>query len=273
MNKNILVIYHANCLDGFGAAYAAWRKFGDTADYLPATYGSQPPDVAGKDIYILDFSYFRDILIDMHSSARSLIVIDHHKTAQSNLVGLDFAIFDMTHSGCMLAWQYFHPSDRISSCPFFLYLIEDRDLWKFHMPSTKPFNAGLRAFVPFEFDEWRKLEFDGAYTHVITERGKDVELVHAKDVADFAQHQHPCTLNGISGLACNVPPKFSSDLGNTLANQSGTYGLTYSYSGIEQKWWCQLRSNGNFDVSEIAKHFGGGGHKNAAGFSSRNLVI
>jgi hypothetical protein len=34
-----LIIYHAHCTDGFGAAYAAGCKFGDMAEYLPRNYG------------------------------------------------------------------------------------------------------------------------------------------------------------------------------------------------------------------------------------------
>ena len=60
---------------------------------------------------------------------------------------------------------------------------------------------------------------------------------------------------------------FSSDLGHKLAEKSGTFGLTYFYHGKRQCYDCGLRSIGDFDVSELAHQFGGGGHKNAAGFS------
>ena len=36
-----LVIYHASCADGFGAAFAAWLKFGDDAEYVACSYGKQ----------------------------------------------------------------------------------------------------------------------------------------------------------------------------------------------------------------------------------------
>ena len=36
--KSIVVIYHGRCRDGFAAAYAAWKKFGDKASYLPFLY-------------------------------------------------------------------------------------------------------------------------------------------------------------------------------------------------------------------------------------------
>lgn len=51
-----IVIYHADCPDGFGAAFAAWLVFGDSAQYVPARFGEPAPDVRGKEVYILDFS-------------------------------------------------------------------------------------------------------------------------------------------------------------------------------------------------------------------------
>ena len=36
-----LIIYHDNCADGFGAAWAAYKKFGaDGAEYLPMNYNA-----------------------------------------------------------------------------------------------------------------------------------------------------------------------------------------------------------------------------------------
>lgn len=69
-----------------------------------------------------------------------------------------------------------------------------------------------------------------------------------------------------SGLAANAPAFLASDLGHELANRSGTFGLVWSMAA-DRMAHCSLRSNGDYDVSAIAKVFGGGGHRNAAGFS------
>ena len=69
------------------------------------------------------------------------------------------------------------------------------------------------------------------------------------------------------GLAANAPAFLASDLGSELANKSGTFGLVWSMADDGQIH-CSLRSNGDYDVSAIAKAFGGGGHRNAAGFST-----
>ncbi len=51
------VIYHADCTDGFGAAYSAWKQLGNRAEYHACKHGTTPPDVKGKNVVILDFSY------------------------------------------------------------------------------------------------------------------------------------------------------------------------------------------------------------------------
>jgi len=58
-----LVIYHANCMDGVAAAWVAMNALVEPAEFIAAQYGQEPPDVLSKDVYILDFSYKRDVLI------------------------------------------------------------------------------------------------------------------------------------------------------------------------------------------------------------------
>lgn len=269
-NKPIVVIYHGNCTDGFGAAYAAWFKFGNKAEYVEAQYGQLPPEVTNKEVYILDFSYKRDVLITMCGAAKSLLVLDHHITAKEDLAGLDFAVFDMNRSGCMMAWEHFHPDLAI---PWGLKMIQDRDLWRFEMPYTKEFTAALRAFVEPSFEAWDIVLSDQNESDKLVSRGRDLLKVEDKDITFLAQRKHEITLVGIDGIACNAPSKYASDLGNRLAKESATYAVIYSYDGYRQEWQYSLRSIGDYDVTPIAKHFGGGGHKNASGFATKLLLI
>ena len=76
-----IVIYHADCTDGFGAAYSAWKLLGNRAEYYPCKHGTPPPDVTGKVVAILDFSFNNATTKQMIEDADKLIVIDHHKSA------------------------------------------------------------------------------------------------------------------------------------------------------------------------------------------------
>ena len=75
------VIYHANCSDGFGAAWAAWKLLGERAEYHAAKHGDIPPDVRGKNVVVLDFSYSNAITKQLAQSAKNFLIIDHHKSA------------------------------------------------------------------------------------------------------------------------------------------------------------------------------------------------
>ena len=69
------VIYHGNCTDGFGAAYAAWKLLGNRAEYHACKHGQIPPDVKGKTVVILDFSFNNETTKKMIIEAKDLLVI------------------------------------------------------------------------------------------------------------------------------------------------------------------------------------------------------
>ena len=101
----VLCIYHAFCADGFGAAWIVRRALGDGVEFHAASYGQEPPDVTGRDVLMVDFSYKRPVLVQMAAKAKSILILDHHKTAQADLVDLPDnvqTIFDMERSGAML---------------------------------------------------------------------------------------------------------------------------------------------------------------------------
>lgn len=278
-----LILYHANCLDGFGAAYAAWHKFGGEAEYIAVNYGNPPPDVTGKDVYILDFSYPREVLIEMYAKARSLFVLDHHKTAQAALEGLPYAHFDMDKSGCRLAWEYFHKGFEI---PTLLKHIEDRDLWRFKYDNTEAVCQALRDTVAMDFEVWDyyvRLQHTKGLLN-LTVLGLKLLAIFERELDDLEKFAHPLVFSMADDIMCytadfsprtalavNANAKYASKLGNRLAAKSGTFGATYYYDGASSRWNFSLRSIGDFDVSEIAKYYGGGGHKNAAGFSIESL--
>ena len=82
-----LVIYHANCTDGFGAAFAAWLKLGDEAEYLPMEYGRVPLHIpttcADREVYILDFSFPRITMDAIFMYAKRVVWLDHHRSSRA----------------------------------------------------------------------------------------------------------------------------------------------------------------------------------------------
>lgn len=306
-----LVIYHANCADGFGAAFAAWTVLGDDAAYVPLQYDERADfDMArfdGRDVYILDFSFAREQFEDIARRAADVTWLDHHKTAfdlwcpkhrHSSFTQTEVVtdskpvpvgiILDLDKSGAMLAWEYFRPGTAV---PMLIRYIDDYDRWQFKLEDTKAFIKALWSYAPWSFEQWRDnfaLDSD-AYGTVY--EGLALLRDHNQKVAAVVRDATrgcsirfdddrlgalaPWDCRGYwfcNGLAANCPPHLTSDVGHELATLSGTFGLCWYYTK-DGTIACSLRSNGDYDVSAIAKVFGGGGHKNAAGFTTDTITL
>jgi len=254
------VIYHADCSDGFGAAYSAWKLLGDRAQYHAAKYGEPAPDVTGKNVAILDFSYDNSTTKRMIKDANSLIVIDHHKSAMIELHDVSCTRFDMNHSGAMLAWKFFHPG---KDAPRLIKYIEDRDLWKWEMPYSKEFSAAF-DMVPFSFEDFDKYLDDSAVDDA-QERGAYILAYSKTVISKIAKHATARKINGKDVLVVNSP-HWMSEIGSALSPKCD-YAIIWYWDHDVRQVKVSLRAHHeDADVSEIAKKFGGGGHRKAAGF-------
>jgi len=260
-NEVEIVIYHANCSDGFGAAWAAWKLLGSKAKYIACKHGSPPPDVTGKNVAICDFSFNNETTKKMIQDANSLVILDHHKSAVVELHDIPEAIFDMNHSGAVITWKYFHPG---KEPPKLLKLIEDRDLWKWEVSYSKEFSAYF-DMVPFEFEEFSKFEDES----VIESAMKQGAIILAysktvvKKIADKAKRR---VFNGKRAYVVNSS-HWMSEIGSRLAPDCDV-AVIWFYDHEQRNIKVSLRAHhDNIDVSEFAKEYGGGGHAKAAGFS------
>jgi oligoribonuclease NrnB/cAMP/cGMP phosphodiesterase (DHH superfamily) len=263
-------------MDGIGAAWAAWMHLKNTKEktrYIGVKYGEKVPKFEiGDNLFILDFCYSPDEIIEAAKTAKSITLIDHHKTSQEqhnkywaeNPIPQNAKIiFKQENSGCVLTWKYFHPNKEI---PELLKIIEDHDLWRFEDDRTKAIMCALHSKIPFKIQDLTELF--GVPVLENMERIGDILLEQRNgSVARLKTKKHSIQLGSATGLAVNAPPEFSNELGHELAEESGTFGVSYQYDGSIDKWMFAIRSTGDYDVSSIAKLYGGGGHKNAAGFS------
>ena len=293
-----LVIYHADCTDGYGAAFAAWLKLGDEAEYLPMNYnGINPADLADltddREVYILDFSLPRVQMESLFANAKRVVWLDHHKTAFDMWIGEYFKgihygeldpsdgsgnVIELNDnkSGALLAWEYFHPNTEV---PLLIQHIDDRDRWQWKLKGSAKIHAALGSMAPWSFDQWEELIADEHYGSLFSEGGA-ILRAQKQHVEWMAKQARKCRiivakpkLNGehweadivvdATGLAVNAPIH-QSEVGHELANASGTFGCVW-YLDAGNRVRCSLRSNGDYDVSVIARSFGGGGHKNASG--------
>jgi len=255
-----LVLYHANCTDGMGAAYAAWKLLGSKAEYIPCHHGEDPPDVTGRNVACLDYAFPNAVTKQMIEDANSLIIIDHHKSAMVDLHDVSNAIFDMKHSGAILAWNFFHPG---KEPPKFLNYIEDRDLWKWELPYSREFSASF-DMVPFDFDEFDTFCDDSVFDDAI-KRGSYILAYSKTVVKKICDKAVKRQFEDKSVMIVNSS-HWMSEIGNRLS-QDCDFAVVWFFDHDSRQTIVSLRSfHDSVDVSEVAKKFGGGGHKKAAGF-------
>ena len=293
-----IVFYHKSCVDGQTSAYAAWLRLGDDVEYFPIQYGTINSitdisllGVLVRDIYILDFSFPKDVMDAIIAASTKFVWLDHHRTSfetwsPSNLEYFtqgtpndkDYILLDNNKSGAMLSWEYFMPEVEV---PILVQHVSDYDLWTFDVKGTKEINRAIWTYYPWRLKQWGELF--GTYEEYINgnpkhpyqklyEIGSIILEAHEGNVKSLVRQAttrcvivDPITSEVYIGLACNCPPVMQSDVGHELANQSKTFGLLW-YINNKNECLISLRSNGDYDVSKIAKNVGnGGGHLNAAG--------
>lgn len=198
--KNIYVLHHDD-LDGYMSAGVV-DHFVSTqhtsCNFIAVQYGQDFPKnvplYPTTYILIVDFSYKREILENIANQVGGLIVIDHHKTAQKDLEGLSYAVYDMNECGASLTWKFlaFRYQYEKGLCytssgdigisqemihPALTYT-RDWDLWKFEHPETKHFEAACRAH-----SRYKEVSF---YNDILKENTHDSEgMIEAFDFDQF----------------------------------------------------------------------------------------
>ncbi|MGS0737261.1 phosphohydrolase [Pseudomonas sp. GG8] len=279
-----ICIYHGNCADGFGAAWVVRKALGADIEFHAAAYGQPAPDVAGKHVVIVDFSFPYNALIAMSKTAASVLVLDHHKTAHADLqdlpsAGITYgqfqtdclgecicsgaphigALFDMNRSGAGIAWDFFFPD---TPRPALINHIEDRDLWLFKLEGTREIQASLFSY-PYDFEVWDDLF--AADVSALRSDGSAIERKHHKDVAELVGvTKRRMVIGGHDVPVANLPYTLTSDAG-ALMSASESFAACY-WDTPEGRSFSLRSSDAGEDVSAIALQYGGGGHRNAAGF-------
>ena len=265
VDKKIVVLYHARCMDGFGGALAAWKKFGTNAEYFPLEHQKPlPGGLKGKTLYFIDIAPGNlKALIELRLANTRVTVIDHHAMVAEVARASEGGVFDNSHSGAILAWQYFHKGKKI---PKLLLHIEDGDLWRFRLSRTKEI-LSFMSMEKLDFKRWDMVIKDferkaSASKHIRI--GAAITKYTDKLIDELIERSAvPVRFCGFKTLAVNSP-NFDSEIGNRLVKKMPPMGVVWHERKGETK--VSLRSNGKVDVAKLAKRFGGGGHKAAAGF-------
>jgi oligoribonuclease NrnB/cAMP/cGMP phosphodiesterase (DHH superfamily) len=261
------------------AAAVVYDYFDGKVEMVPSSYNVEPrfSECVGRNVFIVDFSFKRSVLERLVEVADVVTMLDHHKTAFEELAlnfvpyeggydmgGIRMVIhMDPARSGAGITWDYFYPNkDR----PLLIDLVEDRDLWRFRLQGSKSFHLATQVY-PFVIDRWVTLLNEDKTVAQMASNGRYLEEFSRNMLLNSMNAtKHVVEIDGVKTLGCNLPPVFASEAGNLLAEETGTFGVVW-YVNPRGDVNVSLRSIGGFDVSAIAKKFGGGGHHNAAGFN------
>lgn len=284
--KPTLCIYHGHCDDGFAAAWSVRKALGeDSVEFYPGVYQKEPPPHEGRDVIFVDFSYKATVLHAMAAKARTVLILDHHKTAQEDLASLPppldgrydpnamegwarecnapaaiHALFDMNRSGAAMAWDYFVGGLR----PDFIEYVQDRDLWRKQLSQGDEFTIALRSY-PQDFLIWDKLIDNGA--QALIGEGYAIQRYYRLRVEELKRSAYKARLGTDEIWIANAPYFAASEVAGELAERGLAFGACY-FEVEAGRFQYSLRSRGDFDVSAVARLHGGGGHKAAAGFTT-----
>jgi uncharacterized protein len=249
-----IVLYHADCFDGFGAAWAIWKKF-PTARFLPVKHGQPPPSaLTDRRVLIVDFSYARPILETMAAETKELLILDHHITAERTLAGFPHAYFDQTKSGAVLSWEWAHQT----TAPWLLQYVQDKDLWTWALPASREISAALASY-PFDFSVW-----DGFAQSALEQEGRAILRYEQELVGKLAAQAVMVAFQGeiVPSVQSAI---LTSQVGERLSPDHPFCVIWHDRDG--RRYFSMRSRSDGADVGAIAASFGGGGHTHAAGFS------
>lgn len=276
-----VIVYHDGCSDGFAAAYVAWTYLSQMnmeCRLVPAVHNAPLKlNFTGHDVYFVDFCPKREELISINNVANKVVVLDHHKTTLDLCGDLDFVKLDMNKSGAGMAWSYFFPQKEL---PKALAAIQDCDLWKFDLKDTKEFMAFFATIdtsysnIQNAFNDFKNLLTDDAFA-VSIKLGTAIKLSTDAVIQKLGKRSSKRKLFGKDCLVLNSITMQSS-IGNYMCEvMRAEVGCVWYFDHESKSFRVSLRSlqGTDNDVEEIARAFGGGGHKHAAGLQFNGSSI
>ena len=273
--------YHSADLDGKLSGFLVKHVY-PFAEMRPIDYGEEFPwEVLADDVvvFMVDFSLPHEEMLKLKSEA-NLVWIDHHRTAlewdSEEIMGLRRAGV----GACELTWEYLMKS----APPLAVKLISDYDVWNLQDRRVLSFQYGCRVhqtdpatvegrnfWISVLWDEHHQPIYSDRFLRRILLEGEvclDYEKIRNEDLC--RRYSFSVMFEGYRGIALNEAKAGS----RTFESVYGPYyDLMISFAFDGKSWTVLLRTDRDIDVSEIAKKYGGGGHKQAAGFVAENILF
>jgi len=272
-------LYHSRDLDGFISGAIMLRKYPDIK-LIGWDYGNDLPKIPeNEEIIMADISFPMDEMKKIAKKSKSFLWIDHHISAIKDFENNKFSgiktVLNDKLAACELTWETLFPKIDI---PVSVKLAGIFDTWrngdkKQWEKAVLPFQYGLRMHCnsPESFDT--RL-FDTSSTKLIKKIIKEGAIILK---AKKQENNYICKnssfeteIKGFKAICLNTQTANSMMFDGVYDTKK--HDIMISFSFIKDFWRFSIyTTKEDVDCSVIAKKFGGGGHKKAAGFQVNSL--
>jgi len=278
-----IVFYHKSDFDGICSAAIFDDKFGDDVELYGLEHGCEFPwdkvSVIGfpeeelilRKVFMVDFSLNLKMMTRLSKMA-DLTWIDHHATAINSMKDLELKGLRKTdRAACELTWMYLNEDKDMPKGVTYLGVYDSwRDhgslLWENYVV---PFQYGLKGILGINNPKspmWN-LILNTNELEDICRAGKLILPYQRQQCEEIAKSRsYEVTFDGHSAVALNTPMKSSMSLESVYDANKHDLSIVYSYNGQLKTWTVSMyTTKEEIHCGDIAKKFGGGGHKGAAG--------
>lgn len=266
--RRITVVYHDNCSDGFTAAWAAAQAFGRQIKLVPAQHSVfDHRQLDGDHLIVADYSFDLQTLLELQRRFKHVLVLDHHKTHAKDLAEFGSAVYDVNRSGAGIVWDTLVGGQRRRLIDY----VEDRDLWRRKLPFSDEISGVVETTQRTldcldELAEKLEKDFDATVAE-----GIGIQKFKNHMVGELLKRARIVNIGGYEVPSVNANRCFASELGNALA-RGQPFAAVWA-QGPSGTFTYSLRSTDEgIDCGVVAEKYGGGGHRNAAGFVADKIL-
>jgi len=267
--------YHKSDLDGHCSGSIV-KYFYPLCEMIGVDY----KDVVDRDsiekdeiIFVVDFCFSFDDMLFLNTYS-ALTWIDHHKSSIEAMKSFDFkGVQEIGSAACQLTWQYLCNKP----IPYSVNLLGMYDIWDFSDEDTLPFQYGIRTISdtrPEFCNEWKNI-LDGDLSDL------EYYLMKGRIILDYETKQNSIyakgmffekDFHGYRAIIINKPYSNSKVFDSVYDPEKHDIMITFGVKDKEFKYTL-YSDKPEIDVSEIAKVYGGGGHRGASGFYSDRIIF
>lgn len=275
--------YHSADLDGHCSGAIVKKRFPE-CEMIGINYGDSI-DLEnidhGEDVYMVDFCLQPfDGMVELNKKA-NLHWIDHHlkgsidEAHNNGFLASGGQLLEVGISGCELTWFYLFPDIKIPRC---VYLLGRYDVWDHGIDKDiLPFQYGMRNFPdtrPENHIMWDRLLGSSFEVSLIVEKGRLILDYEANQNAKFCRaYAFETEFEGLKCICANRGFTNSKLFDSVYSPASHDLMITFCRLKFPKKLWTVsiYSTKTGVDCGDIAKKYGGGGHKGAAGFQCSEI--